>query len=187
MPIPKPKADESKNDYVSRCVKKLSDDGDFKDQNQRLAVCYAQYKNKEAVSEGRPYLYIPILEDVQVENKVIEKGDIVRILKENTGETIYKQIKAMDPRALMAWGAKNLAVENGVNNGIIGYEHKNLGKFQFDARGPKFKGRIIIMLMPDDTYTVIAGVIRNLNWSVKKIVEDVYVDVLIQVIDDIVG
>lgn len=44
MPLPTPKDGESKNDFVSRCVSKLSHMGEFKDNDQRVAVCYSQYK-----------------------------------------------------------------------------------------------------------------------------------------------
>lgn len=47
MPIIKPKKKETEQEFVSRCV---SDDmmlKDFKDQKQRLAVCYSQFKVRE--------------------------------------------------------------------------------------------------------------------------------------------
>ena len=44
MPLPKPSKKESEQEFVSRC---MGDDmmlKDFKDQKQRAAVCYSQYK-----------------------------------------------------------------------------------------------------------------------------------------------
>jgi hypothetical protein len=44
MPLPKPSKKETEQEFINRCV---SDDivkNEFKDQKQRLAVCYSQYK-----------------------------------------------------------------------------------------------------------------------------------------------
>ena len=44
MPLPKPSKKETEQEFVSRC---MGDDmmlKDFKDQKQRAAVCYSQYK-----------------------------------------------------------------------------------------------------------------------------------------------
>lgn len=43
MPLPTPNKEESKNDFVGRCISELSDKKEFKDNKQRVAVCYAQY------------------------------------------------------------------------------------------------------------------------------------------------
>ena len=51
MPLPKPKDKEKKNDFVSRCITDLTDKKEFKSQDQRIAVCYSQYKDAKAVAE----------------------------------------------------------------------------------------------------------------------------------------
>jgi len=51
MPLPKPKDKEKKNDFVSRCITDLTDKKEFKTQDQRIAVCYSQYKDAKAVAE----------------------------------------------------------------------------------------------------------------------------------------
>ena len=45
MPIPTPKSKEKKNDFVQRCVRELSKDAKYKENDQRLAVCYEQWKD----------------------------------------------------------------------------------------------------------------------------------------------
>lgn len=104
------------------------------------------------------------------------------------GKEIFRQINALDRNALMAWGAKNKAIADsgtdiGENNTTIKYD----GKAQFDVRCPKFKGRVVIYLMPDDTYTIVFGQIRNSRWNVKKRINGVYNDQLVEIIDDYVG
>jgi len=44
MPLPKPSKKETEQEFINRC---MGDDmmlKDFKDQKQRVAVCYSQYK-----------------------------------------------------------------------------------------------------------------------------------------------
>jgi len=46
------KPGESESDYVSRCVSSSKMMGEFPDEEQRLAVCYSQYKQKFNFPEG---------------------------------------------------------------------------------------------------------------------------------------
>lgn len=45
MPLPEPKADETQQEFVSRCMENPTAKSDFPNANQRVAVCYAQYEN----------------------------------------------------------------------------------------------------------------------------------------------
>ena len=45
MPIPKLKAGESENEYVSRCMEAIG--GEYDDNAQPLAICYATYRRKD--------------------------------------------------------------------------------------------------------------------------------------------
>lgn len=45
MPIPKPKAAESENEYVGRCMEAIG--GEYDDNAQAVAICYATYRRKE--------------------------------------------------------------------------------------------------------------------------------------------
>ena len=47
MPIPKPKKNEEKNEFISRCISTLSDMKEFKDNDQRIAVCFSQWERKD--------------------------------------------------------------------------------------------------------------------------------------------
>lgn len=47
MPIPQPKKNESKNDFVSRCFTDPIMEGDFPNKNQRLAVCNQTFRDKK--------------------------------------------------------------------------------------------------------------------------------------------
>ena len=50
MPLPKPKNKEKKSDFVSRCISEVAKDPKFKDNKQRVAICYTQFD--EAKSEA---------------------------------------------------------------------------------------------------------------------------------------
>lgn len=45
MPIPKPKAAEGENEYVSRCMESIG--SEYDDQTQAVAICYATYRQSE--------------------------------------------------------------------------------------------------------------------------------------------
>lgn len=124
---------------------------------------------------------------------LLEKESTVNKAKREMSErmqtiakTILSQIKAADYWALAAWGANNyVAYTEGDQGGEIGYI---LGGIQFNVRGAKVNrgGRVIVYLMPNDTYTVRVGRLYRNKWKDIKIVHDVYCDMLMNVIDRII-
>lgn len=93
----------------------------------------------------------------------------------SVGETILKQIKALDKWALASWGAKDFV--------------KSKEGIQFDVRGSKFRGRVIIALdKRSDTYTISLGKItKNLNWKEEAHIKNVFVEDLVNVLDQNIG
>ncbi len=49
MPLPKPKKQEKKQNFISRCIEALTKDkkDEFPDSKQRAAVCYSQWDSHE--------------------------------------------------------------------------------------------------------------------------------------------
>lgn len=98
----------------------------------------------------------------------------------SVAKTIHSQIKTMSPWAMASWGTKDLvALENGL---------------QFKSSGMvKNKGIIQIKLNGSDLYDVSFGKVRKYreinNYGYKQIkkVTDVFVEDLIDVIDEMVG
>jgi len=91
-------------------------------------------------------------------------------------ETILAQIKAFDPFAMMAYGAKNLV--------ILNETHQYSGGLSFKVNGFRHKGTVEIALMFNDTYRV-----RTFNRTLTKIkdeVKDVYFEDLVQVLDSLI-
>ena len=54
MPLPMPNSGESRNDFVSRCMSNPTMKQDFSDNNQRLAVCFRQFKK----STSKQFQYV---------------------------------------------------------------------------------------------------------------------------------
>jgi hypothetical protein len=48
MPIPSPRDNEKRSDFISRCMADLSEKGEFKDSKQRAAVCYNSFKEAKS-------------------------------------------------------------------------------------------------------------------------------------------
>jgi len=46
MPLPTPKPNEKQADFMPRCVNDPVIQKEFKNKQQRVAVCYNQFKNK---------------------------------------------------------------------------------------------------------------------------------------------
>ena len=51
MPLPKPKSGEKEQDFISRCMSNSVMKEEFKDKDQRVAVCYSQFKKTNENSE----------------------------------------------------------------------------------------------------------------------------------------
>lgn len=47
MPIPKPRDDESEDDFIARCMSNDIMEEDYPDNDQRLAVCYTQWRERD--------------------------------------------------------------------------------------------------------------------------------------------
>lgn len=46
MPLPKPRKSEKEQEFVSRCISDDIMNKEYKDQKQRAAVCYSQFKTR---------------------------------------------------------------------------------------------------------------------------------------------
>lgn len=81
MPLPTPKDSESKEKFVSRCMSEISKLPKHKDQkeNQRLAICYAQYSGKQKESFANTIIDITKETVLPGTNIVLEKGDRVKL------------------------------------------------------------------------------------------------------------
>lgn len=65
MPLPNPKKDEKRDEFVSRC---MSDDGmgkEFPKDKQRVAVCYSIYKKAKDRKESNGSEDSPTWEEVE--------------------------------------------------------------------------------------------------------------------------
>ncbi len=43
MPLPTPNKNEKRNDFIARCVSSPIMQSEYKDNHQRLAICYTQW------------------------------------------------------------------------------------------------------------------------------------------------
>ena len=93
----------------------------------------------------------------------------------NTAQTILSQIKTLDPMALPAWGAKD---PMNMGDGL---------KFKTSGMTP-YKGYVYIKYVAGrDLYEVQFFRFRKLEMKMDKVVEDVYAQDLVSVIDNFVG
>jgi hypothetical protein len=47
MPLPKPKSGETQKDFMTRCMSDSTMNTEYPRKDQRLAVCYTQWRDKK--------------------------------------------------------------------------------------------------------------------------------------------
>ena len=93
----------------------------------------------------------------------------------NTAQIILSQIKTLDPRALWAWGAKDLM---NMGDGL---------KFKTSGMTP-WKGYVYVKYNSGkDLYEIQFFRFRKMAVKYDKVVEDVFAEDLVSVIDGFVG
>ena len=94
-------------------------------------------------------------------------------------QTILNQIKTIDPRALMAYGAKQFVCFGNNNKDVV-------GGLQFTVNGLKHKGKVVIELTSRDEYRIRIGKIYKSEWREKKVVDGVFCEDLVNVLDQLI-
>ena len=76
MPLPVPRNNEKRGDFVSRCVSNLTDKDEFKDNKQRVAGCiniFEEAESKASVVTGEGDEKSLYFSDAANENKTLNK------------------------------------------------------------------------------------------------------------------
>lgn len=96
------------------------------------------------------------------------------------GQEILNQIRVQDRMALMAWGASEYIA--------LPENDKSLGGLQFKIRTPKYKRgvRVKITLNGSDLYDIEIIRVSGANVKVLDTANDVYADMLIEVLDELI-
>jgi hypothetical protein len=55
MPLPTPKKDETKSEFITRCVEDKVMSSEFENISQRVAVCQSQWDNKDKPKKEKKY------------------------------------------------------------------------------------------------------------------------------------
>jgi mRNA-degrading endonuclease HigB of HigAB toxin-antitoxin module len=106
--------------------------------------------------------------------KLLIGGCKKKLTESKVAKTILKQINAIDKFALPSWGAKNYVSSN--------------DSIQFDVRGSKFRGRVIITYdKRSDNYIIELGQVRGMDWKQKYMMKSIFAQDLVNVLDQQVG
>jgi hypothetical protein len=112
----------------------------------------------------------------RIDNLLIDgcKKKKKKLTESKVAKTILKQINAIDRWALDSYGAKNYVSSN--------------DSIQFDVRGSKFRGRVIITYdRRSDTYIIELGQVRGMDWKQKYTMKSIFAQDLVNVLDQQVG
>ena len=77
MPLPKPKKDESHDDFIDRCMSDGIMKSEYEDKDQRLAVCQNQWDNSRSIPDGIERRIMPISD---MELRVTDSSDNPKIV-----------------------------------------------------------------------------------------------------------
>lgn len=128
MPLPTPNNRESRGDFVSRCIQTLSDKGEMKDNQQRIAVCYTQWKEAKASAdavvgsnEQEVLISSMPLRDVTQEY-VKEAKEIVRqLLDAATKVAACLEDKSSSNEAIEAWVFEKIVLSKSMMSSVSSY------------------------------------------------------------------
>jgi hypothetical protein len=57
---------------------------------------------------------------------------------------------------------------------------------KFTVQGAKFIGQVLVILEPDDVYSVLFGEVTEEGWLLKEVYTNIYCDQLVELIDEYV-
>ena len=90
MPIPKPNIDESRQDFITRCMGDKTMASEYTDSDQRLAVCTSQYDSNKEDSIQNDEKHIRAVEETD-DSYIIEFGKSKPDSEETVDETASKE------------------------------------------------------------------------------------------------
>ncbi|MCR4284538.1 MAG: DUF2213 domain-containing protein, partial [archaeon] len=161
MPIPKPKEDEEKNDFISRCMGDEAMVGEFKDEAQRTAICMTSWKEAKTAKansssvfnnkgyiirkeelDGRKYSVVPVV--MMVEG--VYEGNAGKIYY--SAEELSKYVDAWNGRDIPVYHPEEEGEAVSANSPQL-IEKYSIGKV-FNARFDEDKKALIAELWIDE-------------------------------------
>jgi hypothetical protein len=143
--------------------------------NEYITRCVSHLVSKEGKDQKQAVAICYSMWERKNEMGLLNKINLY-LNEAKVGEEILKQIKAMDKWALASWGAKNFVTlrEDGI---------------QFDVRGSKFKGRVLIYYdKGKDLYNIELGKItKKLEWKQVNFIRNVFAGDLVNILDQHIG
>jgi hypothetical protein len=119
MPIPKPTSDESKEDFISRCMGDSTMNSEFGDESQRSAVCYAQWEDKDKKEDKKLQTNIKTLSNYSRTEKYEGKDYLVLpavLLTEGVHNNLYYPPEEIS-KFTGAWNNRPIPIQHPEENG----------------------------------------------------------------------
>ena len=109
MPLPKPKPEESRSEFISRCVINPEIVADFETTQQRLAVCYDLYSNKTVKQSDKEFFdeYISESEKNKIAAEAKEARNVSRYLNREYNKGVEHKLQTLlDDNPICSWDIK---------------------------------------------------------------------------------
>ena len=125
--------------------------------------------------------------NITFENLILETDKTLKQLSDFLNTPLKKEIK--NPKFINNSSFQDV---NKLFDARSCFRWKNFVKsndsIQFDVRGSKFRGRVIITYdKRNDTYVVELGKVRNMDWKQKYMMKNVFAGDLVNILDQQVG
>lgn len=94
MPLPKPKKDEKQDDFIERCMSNDTMKKEFPDNDQRLAVCFKQWKEKDSEKKES---------EMNIERRILPFGEF-RVIEDKKETKLTGYAAVFDMLSEKMWG-----------------------------------------------------------------------------------
>lgn len=152
MPIPKPNQDEKSKDFVARCMGDEAMKKDYPNNNQRVAVCLGQTKQKNTKSSileevADAIEYIQFLEELEIGSEEEVTAENLYIPNDDDYEDTDEEIEYMD------FLFSKFEYKDPMTNELYYYDrrgvyNKNGRQLVYNGRASEYQGRKVTLNKP---------------------------------------
>lgn len=147
MPV-KPKADENEQEFISRCMSEEKES--FPEQDQRVAVCYSYWKDRENMQTEDVSDMIDDLNDAAAEGFVYAKKESEEFAKLPTTDCMQKHMSAGYSEQYAKMACSKPKANDGQQGGVAMSEEFGRKKFEYSPKAKEPMAEFMARCMSDD-------------------------------------
>lgn len=100
-PLPSPEPDEAEKDFIHRCMGAEAIQSDFSEQDQRVAVCYSQWRRHQKPKAPSDHeLYLELADEPVEKDTEIDEVELTELITQKLSEVVGDSVRASLNQAL---------------------------------------------------------------------------------------